>query len=235
MHILLAEGSVIFKMKDINSELLSYLEKNIFPIYDKFLSHGKDHIDSVIEQSLLIAKDYDVDINMVYTIACYHDIGLINGRQNHEIESGKFLFEDNNLKKFFNDLDIIIMKEAVEDHRGSRSLPPRSIYGKIVSDADRDTNVEILAKRQLPTSIKYYPNLKTFDEHFERCYNYIKDRANENFKFNLWTENNTMRHRMNQFEKDFKDKELTKNIYYKQYQYILKNGLFYKIQNEYMD
>lgn len=100
MLTLLVGRSVKFKMKDINLELLSYLEKNIFPIYDKFLSHGKDHIDSVIEQSLLIAKDYDVDINMVYTVACYHDIGLINGRENHEIESGRILFEDINLKNF---------------------------------------------------------------------------------------------------------------------------------------
>lgn len=77
------------------------------------------------------------------------------------------------------------MKEAVEDHRGSRKVSPRNIYGRIVSDADRDTSVEILAKRQLTTSIKNYSNLKTFYEHFERCYNYIKARANENFKFNL--------------------------------------------------
>lgn len=44
-----------------------------------------------------------------------------------------------------------------------------------------------------------------------------------------------MRDRMNKFEKDFIDKELVKRIYYKNYQYILENNLFCKIQNEYMD
>lgn len=222
-------------MENLNKELIKYIKANIFPLYDNFLSHGKDHIDLVIKQSLLIAKDYDVNIDMVYTIACYHDIGLIKGRNNHEIESGKFLYEDFNLKKFFKESDILIMKEAIEDHRGSRRIPPRNIYGKIVSDSDRDTSVEILAKRQLPTSIKYNPEFITFEEHFERCYNYIKDRANENFEFNLWTENKVMKARMNEFEKNFKNKLLTKKIYYNQYKIIEENNLFYKIQNEYLD
>jgi uncharacterized protein len=220
---------------DIKKELLDYIKENIFPLYSKFLTHGKDHIDMVIEQSLIIAKDFDVDINMVYTIACYHDIGLLNGRENHEKESGKFLFEDLNLRDFFSEEQVIIMKEAVEDHRGSRKIEPRNIYGNIVSDADRDSSVEVLAKRQLATSIKNYPNLKTFDEHFERCYQYISSRANENFDFNLWTENKVMRDRLNKFKEEFKDKENTRNIYYKEYKYIEDNDLFYKIQNEYYD
>ncbi len=222
-------------MNELNLKLLEYIENNIFPLYDKFLSHGMDHINSVIEQSLLIAKDYSVNINMVYVIACYHDLGLLNGREGHEKASGEILLNDSALKTFFSKDEINIMANAVEDHRGSRKISPRNIYGKIVSDSDRDTRVEILAKRQLPTSIKYYPELKTFEEHFERCYNYIKDRAKENFEFNLWTENKIMRERMNKFAEDFRDKELTRKIYYIEYEKIEKNNLFSKIQNEYLD
>ena len=39
------------------------------------------------------------------------------------------------------------MSEAVEDHRSSLENDPRSIYGKIVSSADRNTSVEVTLKR----------------------------------------------------------------------------------------
>ena len=65
------------------------------------------------------------------------------------------------------------MKEAVEDHRGSRKERPRNFYGECVSDSDRDFDIERLAKRQRAVSLKNYPDLTTFDEHFERCHQYI--------------------------------------------------------------
>ena len=56
--------------------------------------------------------------------------------------------------------------------------PQRNFYGECVSDSDRDFDIELLAKRQLATSLKNYLTLKTFDEHFERCYEYICRRIN---------------------------------------------------------
>jgi uncharacterized protein len=214
---------------NINNQIKEYIEKNIFPKYNNYYAHGMDHINNVIKQSLIIAKYFDVDLNMVYVVACYHDLGLVNGRENHESESGKILYNDSNLRKFFTEEQIIIMKEAVEDHRGSRKIPPRNIYGKIVSDADRDTDIYILAKRQLPTSIKNHPTMKEFDEHFERCHSYIMDRRRENFQFNLWTENKTMRKNIDKFAKDFCNKEFARLVYKKEWDYIQENNLEEKI------
>jgi uncharacterized protein len=215
----------------INIQIKEYIEKNIFPKYNDYYAHGMAHINNVIKQSFIIAKDFDVDLNMVYVVACYHDLGLKNGRENHESESGKILYNDNNLRKIFTEEQIITMKEAVEDHRGSRKVSPRNIYGKIVSDADRDTDIYILAKRQLPTSIKYYPMIKDFDEHFERCYFYIMNRCRENFQFNLWTENKTMRKSIDKFAKDFCNKEFARSVYKKEWDYIQENNLEEKIVN----
>ena len=36
-------------LKQVNKQLKEYIEKNIFPKYDKFHAHGMMHINAVIE------------------------------------------------------------------------------------------------------------------------------------------------------------------------------------------
>lgn len=66
-----------------------------------------------------------------------------------------------------------IMKEAVEDHRASASHAPRSIYGKIVAEADRDLEPETVFRRTIEYGIDHYPEKnkeeqwKRFCEHLE--------------------------------------------------------------------
>lgn len=219
----------------VNLELKKYIEENIFPKYEKYYAHGMMHINNVIDNMMLLANYYNLDNNMAYVIASYHDSGLSVNRENHEYESGKILACDENLKKYFTDDQITIMKEAVEDHRGSRKERPRNFYGECVSDSDRDFDIAILAKRQFNTSIKNYPELKTFDEHFERCYKYICDRINSSGKFNLWTNNPIIIERRNKFQKDYLDKEYTKNIYKEEWDRISKDGTIEKIISYYKD
>ena len=114
------------------------------------------------------------------------------------------------MKKYFSDAEIEEMKEAIEDHRGSRKEPPRNMYGKILSDSDRDFDIEILAKRQLATSIKNYPDLINFNEHFERCYSYITKRMEGFGHFNLWTNNPVLVEQRDKFEKNYLNKEYAK-------------------------
>ena len=112
----------------MNSKLIKYIEDKIFPIYNKNEEgHGINHIDTVIRKSLEIAKDYDVDINMVYTIAAYHDLGHHVDRKKHEIISAEMFMEDEEMKKWFSDEKRKIIKEAIEDHRASCNHEPRSI------------------------------------------------------------------------------------------------------------
>lgn len=139
------------------------------------------------------------------------------------------------LKKYFNEEQIKIMKEAVEDHRGSKKEKPRNIYGEILSDSDRDFDIEVLAKRQLATSLKNYPEMKTFDEHFENCYNYLMKRINSTNHFNLWTNNPILIKRRAKFETDFLNKEYAKQVYKKEYDRISADGTIEKILNYYLD
>ena len=143
-----------------NEGLLEYVEKEIFPLYElNDEAHNFKHINYVIKRSLKFAENIkDINLDMVYTIASYHDIGHHIDHLNHEKVSAEILYKDENLKKYFNKEEINIMKEAIEDHRASATNHPRSIYGKIVSSADRNTLV---------------------DKHLERTYLYItKDMNN---------------------------------------------------------
>lgn len=219
----------------MNSELKKYIDSNIFPRYEKYYSHGMIHIENVINNILVLADYYNLDKDMAYVIAAYHDLGLNVDRKNHELESGKILNNDKELKKYFNSEQIQIMKEAVEDHRGSRKEKPRNIYGEILSDSDRDFDIQILAKRQLATAIKNFPNLTTFDEYFEIAYNYMIKRINVSGHFNLWTNNPLLVEKREQFEKDFLDKEYAKSIYKKEYERISRDGTKEKILNYYLD
>lgn len=176
----------------MNQQLLTYLKTNIISIYDNFdAAHKSEHVFRVIDVSLDIAKDYDVNEDMVYTIACYHDIGMQFGRSDHHLTGGLFLYNDINLKQFFNEEQLVIMKEAVEDHRASNEFEPRTIYGKIIAEADRDIDFETVARRTIQFGFKHYPNL-SMDEHLSRALFHIKDKYGPNGYLKLWlkTEHN---------------------------------------------
>lgn len=217
----------------INPELQKHIEQNIFPKYEKYYSHGMIHINNVIKNVLMLAEYYGLDTDMAYTMAAYHDIGLSVNREDHEHESGKIVEEDQELRKYFTPEQIQIIKEAVEDHRGSRKDPPRNIYGCILSDSDRDFDVEILAKRQLATSLKNYPDLTRFEDHFDRCYQYIMTRGNK--LGNLWTDNPLLTQRRDKFVADYSDREYTRSIYKAEWDRITADGTMEKIINYYED
>ena len=59
----------------MNSSLKQYIEEQILPRYDSFdAAHQRDHVLKVIAQSAELAKHYNVDADMVYVIAAYHDL-----------------------------------------------------------------------------------------------------------------------------------------------------------------
>ena len=220
---------------EVNKDLMLYIEQNVFSKYEKYYSHGMLHINHVIKNMLMLADYYELDKNMAYVIAAFHDIGLNVDRNNHEYESGKILNNDKELKKYFNDEQIKIMKEAVEDHRGSRKERPRNFYGECVSDSDRDFDISILARRQINTTLKCHTWVKTFEQHFERCYEYICGRINDSGKFNLWTNNPILVERRDKFQKDYLDKQYARKIYKEEWDKAEKDGTMEKILNYYED
>lgn len=161
----------------IREELKKYIEENIFTSYDKNEDgHKLDHIMYVIDRSFMFASRVpDVNLEMVYVIAAYHDIGHYIDAENHEKVSGEMLLKDKNLRKFFTDEEIKTMSEAVCDHRASSKSEPRSIYGKIVSSADRNVLVEIPLKRTYSYRKEHSPN-STLDEIIKESRQHLLDK-----------------------------------------------------------
>ena len=117
----------------VSLDLMEFIEKNILPRYSEFdKAHNMEHVTRVVRRSLEIARKLGANLNMAYTVAAYHDLGLSGPRAVHHLTSGKILIADARLKRWFSQDQMKIMKEAVEDHRASASHAPRSIYGKIM-------------------------------------------------------------------------------------------------------
>ena len=130
-------------MEKINPEIREYIETVILPKYGELGGHTDEHIHYVIDRSLRFQEQApELNINMVYVIAAYHDLGRLIDNETHNFESAKMMRADEFLKAHFSAEDIETMAQAVEDHRASLGHEPRSIYGKIVSSADRNNSVE---------------------------------------------------------------------------------------------
>lgn len=154
----------------IRDSLKEYIEEVIFKEYEKNeIGHGIDHIKYVIRRSLMFAKEIEnINLEMVYVVAAYHDIGHHIDYKNHEKVSADILLNDIKLKEFFADDEIKIMSIAVEDHRASNDCIPRNIYGKIVSSADRNTSVDETLRRCYSHNLAHRPNFNE-EERLEEC------------------------------------------------------------------
>ncbi len=136
----------------INGDLKKYIEKSVLPLYDTNIAgHGREHIEFVIERSFELAREFDldVDLNMVYVIAAFHDIGYKEDPDNHEEVSSRIFREDEVMPKYFTAEQIDIMADAIVDHRASLEYEARSVYGKLVSSADREISVHNVLKRSI--------------------------------------------------------------------------------------
>jgi uncharacterized protein len=174
---------------NVSLDLMEFIEKNILPRYTAFdKAHNLTHVNRVISRSLELASRIGADTDMAYVIAAYHDLGLEGPRAVHHLTSGKILAADSRLQKWFSKEQIKIMKEAVEDHRASTSHMPRSIYGKIVAEADRDLEPDIVFRRMIEYGIDHYPE-KSKEEQWQRFLSHIDNKYSSHGYIRLWLPN----------------------------------------------
>ena len=166
--------------------LQAYIESAILPRYKGFdPAHRTDHALQVIAESLKLAKHYEVDERMVYTIAAYHDIGLCEGRERHHLVSGRMLRSDEHLREWFTEEEIEVMAQAVEDHRASLDYAPRSIYGRIVAEADRLIEPMTVLLRTVQYGFSHYPELSK-EQHYQRYCEHLQEKYAEGGYLKLW-------------------------------------------------
>ena len=199
----------------IPDNLTHYIETEIIPRYEKFdKAHNLSHVQAVIEESLSLAKQYDVNESMAYTIAAYHDTGLCHDRATHHLISGEILKQDVTLRQWFNEIEIETMKEAVEDHRASTDHEPRSIYGKIVAEADRVIDPTITLRRTVQYGLKQQPEADK-EWHYQRFHQHLMDKYAHGGDLKLWLPDSKNTERLKELQTIILNEELLKKTFNK--------------------
>lgn len=189
-------------------ELQRYVEEHIIPLYDHFdKAHQRDHVYMVIRQSLDLAAHMEVDRDMVYAIAAYHDIGLCEGRELHHEVSARMLLADTELRKWFSESQLQTMAEAVEDHRASSDHAPRSLYGRIVAEADRFIDPDTIIRRTVQYGLEHYPELDK-EGHYQRTLQHLHEKYGRGGYLHLWFENSPNADRLEKLRQMMEDEAL---------------------------
>ena len=197
----------------VNPTIISYVEQEILPRYDLFdAAHKRNHADEVIERSLALAKHYDVDENMVYAIAAYHDTGLCEGRDTHHLVSGRIIREDRQLREWFDEVQIETMAQAAEDHRASSGHEPRSIYGKIVAEADRLITPEKVIQRTIQFTQDHFPDYDK-EQQYQRFREHLLEKYSDTGYLRLWIPESDNAVRLEELRKIIRDENKMRDAF----------------------
>ena len=185
---------------NIIKDLEKYLHEDIVPRYSSFdMAHREDHALTVIGQVMKLldtmpeefiigerlVRRQDIDRNILLTAAACHDLGLVNGRERHHLDSGEIIRSDGNLRKWFSEEAIETISQAAEDHRASGKSAPRSIYGMLVAEADRVIEGETIIRRTLQYGLEHYPTLDR-PGHIERAIDHLHEKYGRGGYLKLW-------------------------------------------------
>lgn len=187
--------------------LKQYIEQEILPRYDHFDSaHRRDHAEQVMRESVRLAALHGAREELAYTIAAYHDTGLVAGRELHHIHSGEMIRADQRLREWFTEEEIALMAEAAEDHRASSDHAPRTIYGQIVAEADRTIEPLMILRRTVQYGLTHYPSL-TREEHYNRFLGHLLEKYAEGGYLRLWIADPEKEQRLGELRALIRDRE----------------------------
>ena len=197
----------------IRQEIVKYIEREIISRYDQFdPAHRRDHVATVIEASVRYAEIYGVDVEMAYVIAAYHDTGLAYGRDKHHSESKRIMLEDGKLREWFSREQIEIMADATEDHRASSKSEPRTIYGRIVAEADRVIVPESIIRRTIQFTLTHHPTLSR-EEGYDRLVEHLSEKYDYGGYLRLWLPESDNAQRLEELRQIIANKPLLREIY----------------------
>ena len=204
-------------------DLVEFIETQILPQYANFdRAHNMEHVTRVIRRSLELVKTTGADKNMVYTIAAYHDLGMSGPRAVHHLTGGKILATDARLKRWFSAEQIKLMKEAVEDHRASASRAPRSIYGKIVAEADRDIVPEVVFRRTVQFGLANYPELDK-EHHWLGFKEHMDNKYSQHGYIRLWIPGSPNEQKLNELRNIIADTKALRREFERHYDAEIEN------------
>ena len=197
----------------VNPTIIAYVKQKILPRYDHFdTAHQRNHAEEVIARSLALAGHYDVDENMVYAIAAYHDTGLCEGRDTPHLVSGPIIREDKKLSDWFSEDQIETMAQAAEDHRASSGHEPRSIYGKIVAEADRLITPEKVIRRTIQFTQDHFPDYDK-EQQYQRFREHLLEKYSDTGYLRLWIPESDNAVRLEELRKIIRDENKMRDAF----------------------
>lgn len=200
-------------MAMLREEIKAYIESEILPRYDGFdAAHRRDHADMVISRSVELAERLGARVDMAYVIAAYHDTGLAVGRDVHHTESKRILLGDSALREWFSAEDIATMADAVEDHRASSKQPPRTLYGRIVAEADRLIVPRTILRRTVQFTLTHHPELDR-EKGYERLVEHMREKYDYGGYLRLWIEESDNAQCLEELRRIIADKEQLRALY----------------------
>ena len=177
--------------KDIRNDIEAYVFDVIVPLYKGFDSaHREDHALTVISQAMHLLDKMpegfaEVDREILFVAAACHDLGLVNGRERHHLDSGEIIRSNAKLKEWFSEEQIETIAQAAEDHRASGKSAPRSIYGMLVAEADRVIDGETIIRRTIQFGMNNYPELDR-EGHIRRAVEHLREKYGRGGYLKLW-------------------------------------------------
>lgn len=205
-------------MREIE-EIRAFIDREIVPRYDAFdAGHSRDHVLTVMSQALKLAEFYpEVDRCILLVAAAYHDLGLVNGREHHHSDSARIVREDERLKQWFTDEEIGTIADAAEDHRASSNHEPRTIYGRIVAEADRIIDGDTIVRRALQYGMKHEPGLDR-EGQYRRLMEHMREKYDYGGYLNLWIPESDNACRLEAFRQTLADEKAFRNMFDRIYQ-----------------
>ena len=204
-------------------EIRDFIEREIVPRYDAFdAGHNRDHVHTVMSQALSLAQYYpEVDACILLTAAAYHDLGLVNGREHHHTDSARIVREDERLRQWFSEDEINTIADAAEDHRASSNHEPRTIYGRIVAEADRIIDSETIVRRALQYGLKHNPELDR-EGQYERLLDHMYEKYDYGGYLQLWIPQGDNAKRLEEFRQILADKNAFRLLFNSIYESLTK-------------
>jgi uncharacterized protein len=202
-------------------EIREFVEREIVPRYDGFdAGHGRDHVQTVISQALSLAQYYpEVDKCLLLVAAAYHDLGLAYGRKEHHIHSARIIREDERLRQWFSEQEIGTIADAAEDHRASSDHAPRTIYGRIVAEADRIIDGETIVRRALQYGMKHEPGLDR-EGQYRRLMDHMHEKYDYGGYLKLWIPESANARRLEEFRQILADEPKFRRLFDRIYESI---------------
>lgn len=200
-------------MRDFE-EIREFVEREIVPRYDGFdAGHGRDHVETVISQALALAQYYpEVNRCLLLVAAAYHDLGLAYGRKEHHIHSARIIRQDERLRQWFGEEEIDIIANAAEDHRASSDHEPRTIYGRIVAEADRIIDGETIVRRALQYGLKHEPGLDR-EGQYRRLMEHMREKYDYGGYLQLWIPESDNAKQLEAFRQTLADEEAFRHLF----------------------